>query len=164
MSTFEAVGGQYEIIDHNIIPDSYVTYIVDIWEGDRNDPATGVGRYIGVWNGDDLETEEQGAFDPDFTMARSKRKWDPKPTPEPLHWALLEETKKPDRSAENHRDQEQNLTKKKEGYYQNKQNRAVDLYTAFLDAIDTLAEDDTNEQAWRAVEAWRSRLNDEHEK
>ena len=41
----------FEVVDHNIAA-GYVTYIVDLWEGDRNDPATTVTRHIGVWRGE----------------------------------------------------------------------------------------------------------------
>lgn len=162
----------FEIIDHNIVPDLYVTYIVDTWEGDRNDPATQINRYIGVWKAEDLESEERGAFDPDFgemldrygyRRSRYSRRSTNKDEPEPLVWEHLDVTKEADSDARSMRQEYESITDPN-GYAYGSQRIHKDLYNAFLDAVDTLAEDPDNEQAWEAVTKFRQYQALKHEK
>jgi hypothetical protein len=165
----EKQGEQYLIIDHNIVPGQYVTYIVDIWSGNLHDPATEIKRYIGLWRAEDLETEEAGAFDPDFSKARGRTvsysygSWRGG-SPEPLVWEEVEVRKTADKSAKDHKKEDKQLTTKKEGFNATSHNKIVDQYQAFLDAVDRVAEDDGDEEAWAAIDAWRNRLNAIHEK
>lgn len=159
---------QYLVIDHNIVTDMYVTYIVDIWSGDLNDPATGITRYIGVWKAEDLETEERGAFDPDFSKARTSRSyyygdWQGG-DPQPLLWEALEETKKPDKDASDHKEEHEQFSERREGYYSHSHNSLVDQYQAFLDAIDRVARDESDEEAWTIINTWRNRQNAQYER
>jgi hypothetical protein len=165
----------YEVIDHNIVPDLYVTYIVDVWEGDRSDPATGVTRFIGVWRAEDLETEERGAFDPDFTQvtdynyrysySRGSRSWRKSDTPEPLVWEVVETTKEADEGAQKMRSEYENMTDPEaRAYTYGAQRIHKDLYVKFLDAVDILAEDPDNEEAWEDVKAFRDNQALKHEK
>lgn len=156
---------QYEIQDHNIAA-GYVTYIVDLWTGDASDPAVGVERWIGVWHENDLESEELGGFDPDFNRTRYGYRREPKP--EPLVWEQVEVIKEADDAARRmQRESEQLLDDNDDGgyNYQRMKTKPVrDLYQAFIDAIERLAVDDTDEEAWTAVEAWRSHNALRHEK
>lgn len=149
-------GVQYEVIDHNIVPDQYVTLIVDIWKGSRTDPATRITRYIGVWRADALETEERGAFNPEFgdmNISRYRAQRDIKP--EPMVWEQVEVVKETDRDAEQYREQQENLLDSTRYSYGAGTTRRT-LYQAFIEAIDKLAVDDTDEEAWAAVSAYRN--------
>lgn len=148
----------YEILDHNIVPDSYVTYIVDLWDGERKDPATSVYTYIGVWRGDDLENEEQGAFDPDFSKAEDSyghiefRRYNPRP----LLWKHLDTPTKGNDDAKQHRDAHERLTEQN-GYTPPAWRLGASSYEQFLAAIDTVAENYEDEEAWKIIDSWRER-------
>lgn len=152
---------QFEIIDHNIAA-GYVRYIVDLWEGDRTDPAVGVTRYIGVWNENVLETEERGAFDPDFTSARGSY-YGSRMKPPALVWAEIGETKKQVREAEQFKHQLKSLMNNDRYSYGARQSEK-DRFQKFMAAIDKLATDNSDQEAWEAVHAWRERLALAHEK
>ena len=158
----------YEIVDHNSVPDSWVTYIVNIWDGPKNDPATNGTTYIGVWDGALLETEEQGAFDPDFTRYQEFGRYSYRSDaykPAPKIWEALEVFQKPDREAINFRREYDSMSSQASGaYYYGSQAKQRDLYTKMLDGIDRIAQDDTDEQAWADVEAYRQYMALKHEK
>lgn len=160
MSTAEETTTQFEIIDHNITPE-YVTYIVDLWVGNRHDPAVGIMRHIGVWHSEDLETEERGAFDPDFAAVHPNR-YRSQPKPEPLLWDTLEEVKAAEKDAERFKN-EQNAALNTEGYSYNRDKTHDGLYARFLDAVDVLAADGENVEAWLAVDQFRDYSAKKHE-
>jgi hypothetical protein len=157
--------GNYEILDRNVTTD-YVTLIVDVWEGDRNDPAVQVERYIGVWRIEDLD---DGASDPNFSevdTTHSRYRYshdDGGVKPAPLAWTVIETTKEADKQARSAKKEAMDW-EDPESYVGWGENRKKELYIAFLDAIDTLAEDPTNEQALAAVDAFRSHSALKHEK
>jgi|SRR6516225_1889895 hypothetical protein len=156
----------FEVVDHNIAA-GYVTYIVDLWEGDRNDPATTVTRHIGVWRGESLEKEDGEAFDPDWldtSSSYSKYRWRPVPKPEPVVWEQIEQVSG-DKEAMKAREDYKNLTTKQEDrYYSTAHNTQVDAYEAFMTAVDRVAEDDTDEAAWKTIEQWRMKHAMKHER
>lgn len=159
----EIDGVHFETVDINVIPDSYVTWIVDIWEGDRRDPAVAIGRYIGVWRGEQLEDKEGNAVDPDFSELNGRSySYERNIKPRPMHWSLLEEVKTADRDAENAKHQHEALMS--DGYSYGSETTRKKLYKAFMEAIDVLGDDPNNETAWEAVEAWRSYQAHKHEK
>lgn len=144
-------GYMYETIDINIVPDLYVTWIVDIWSGDRNDPATDVNRYIAVWNADALEDEQGNAVDPVFHR-RSSYSTEPKPNIQPLHWHLLDSVKAADPAARSFKQQQESaLTVDPESYY----GRQHKPYQDMMEAIETLVGDPENEEAWSKIEQFR---------
>ena len=163
----------WDVIDANIIPDLYVTWIVDIWQGHRHDPATTIMRYLGVWRTDQLEKEDGEAVDPDLSGAGGSRsrygasEYDIKPRP--IHWTRLETIKLGDSEAESYKESQQGYARAAERAGENtwqphgKATKAV-MYTAFLDAIDVLASDPTNEAAWAAVDEWRGTTALENER
>jgi len=157
---------QFEIIDTNIVPDLYVTFIIDIWEGDRNDPATEVIRYIGVWRAEDLVNGDGEAHDPDWSeydIARYSR-WH-RAKAKPICWEQLETVKEADSGAVMMRREYESLTDP-EAYvgYSHNSLKHKELYVKFLDAIDVLAEDPDNERAWEDVNAFRQFQALKHEK
>jgi len=155
---------QSEIIDHNIAA-GYVTYIVDRWEGDRNDPTVGVVRYIGVWRDDQLEKPDGEAFDPPFwPKDKSRYSYRTEPdSPKPLVWQQVEITKEADHELVRFKnDQESELAEGK--YRYGSAARRSELYQKFMDAIDTLAKWPENEEAWKVVDRWRSYNAKLHEK
>ena len=156
---------QYEIIDHNVIPDLYVVYIVDIWDGNRNDPAVGVERYIGVWAWDALENEDGSAKDPSFNEYDGSRySYRSRIKPEPLHWDALETVKEADRESQRFKQDSDSAADTERYRYSPGSQRAAQLYKEFLIGIDMLAEDDKNEQAWEMVEKYRQYQAQRHEK
>jgi len=147
---------QYEIIDHNVTPDQeYVTLILDIWMGDRNDLATGIDRYIGVWRGSALETDEGEAINPSFEK-HSWRRYVPEPKPDTLVWEKMESIKEVDRDAQSH--QTESAALMSGSYFGYDSGIKEGQYESFLDAIDRLAENYEDESAWEAVNNWRSRI------
>jgi hypothetical protein len=156
---------QFEIIDHNVIPDQYIVYIVDLWDGNKNDPAVGVNRYIGVWKWDVLEDEQGDALDPSFasadlgrySMSRSIK-------PEPLHWDHLEVMKAADRESERFKQDSDHASNAEYHRYSPSSKRSAELYNEFLIGIDMLAKDENNEQAWEMVEKYRTYQAQKNEK
>lgn len=153
---------QFEILDHNIAA-GYVTYIVDLWKGDRTDPAVGVTRYIGVWDENVLETEERGAFNPDFISASGSYYAASRMKPPAILWSEIAETKKQVREAEQFKSQLKNLMSNDQYSYGARQSEK-DRFQKFMSAIDKLATDNSDQEAWEAVHAWRERLALAHEK
>lgn len=150
---------QFEILDHNVAA-GYVTLILDVWEGNRHDPVTSIDRYIGVWEEDQLEDADGNAKDPEYSKGRSS--WDKvRATPHPLLWQVLETIKKADDDAlKQKQDQDAVL---RERTYSTSQMTRRGLYQAFIDAIPILGQDETNAEAWEAVEAWRMYNAQRHE-
>lgn len=152
----------FDVLDHHVTPGmEYVTLIVDVWRGDRKDPATAVDRYLGLWSGESLENGDGEAVDPSFSQHGWKGVV---PNPEPLVWECFEHIKTADRTAESHKEQTDRLQKRNDGYGSTHHNRQVDLYEAFLEAIERVAVDDTDEEAWTAITAWRNRLDEQYER
>jgi hypothetical protein len=152
---------KFEIFDHNITSE-YVTYIVDLWEGDKNDPAVSITRYIGVWRGDQLEKEDGEAFDPDFWgESRSRYTYRLEPKPKPLAWTTVETVKEADKELLSFKTQQENMLNKNQYYGKN---RRAELYQEFLDAIDILALWPDREDMWKKVEAYRRYNAHSHEK
>lgn len=158
---------QFLIIDHNVIPDQYVTYIVDLWEGDLRDPATSVLRYIGTWRAEDLEKEDGQAFDPDF-LAYQNARYGRYPDPKPLLWEQLEDkpVKGGDESARTARNDEELLTDpaRAEGYSGHRVKAQQEQYAAFWDAIDRIDAGEDSDDLWNTIDTWRLRYQMLHEK
>jgi hypothetical protein len=162
-TTDEEVAFQYEEVDVNIVPDQYVTWIVDLWRGDKRDPATAITRYIAVWRADQLENEQGEGVDPTFKPAASYRRQDPVPVPQPMVWNILEKIKEPDQEAEKFRTQQENLMNRELPRYGSTSTRAS-LYQAFMDALDVLAHSPDDQEAWAKVEAYRNNQALEYER
>jgi hypothetical protein len=163
----------HEIVDHNIVGDEYVTYIVDLWQGDRNDPSTHVERYIGTWRADALETEERGAFDPDFTFPELSRHdtanisiyYFRSGNVRPLQWDNLETVQKADEDVLQHRRAHEQLTDQN-GHvpYAWRMSGVTATYEGFLNAIDRVSENEEDEEAWDIIDNWRLRQMPEAER
>lgn len=155
----------FEIQDHNIAA-GYVTYIIDIWKGDKNDPAVSINRYIGVWKDDQLEKEDGEAFDPDFAGCKdfSYRSYI---EPRPMIWEQMETIKKADASVQNfRREMERAMTKRQR--YDYRESKYVDVeekspFEIFMDAVDRVAVDEGDEEAWAIIEAHRARVAERHD-
>jgi hypothetical protein len=161
----EHAATHHDVVGHEVVAD-YVVYIVDIWIGDRTDPAVEVVRHTGIWRGSDLEDVEGNAFDPDFSKCTPKTyRYDDwgGGDPEPLMWDSLEIEKKADPRARSHKD-EALKWEDPEGYVGYGQNHKKELYIKFLDAIDILADDPENEEAWAMVKDYRDYSAHLHEK
>jgi len=156
---------QSEIIDHNIAA-GYVTYIVDRWEGDRNDPTVSVTRYIGVWRDDQLEKPDGEAFDPPFwPTEKSRYSYRSEPdNPKPLVWQTVETMKEADQELVRFKNDQNNELGEGSRYQYGSAKRRSELYQEFMDAIDTLAKFPENEEAWKKVERWRNFNARLHEK
>jgi hypothetical protein len=153
-------GLQYETIDVNIVNDLYVTWIVDIWDGDRNDPAVDIIRYIGVWDADALEDDDGNAVDPTFKKGQYSGVT---PSHKPRHWEQLDHIKKSDGAARSFKKQSDEMLDP-ERYAGYGLATSKTKYMAFMDAIDTLVSDPENAEAWAAVDAWRAHNAQLHEK
>lgn len=146
-------------LNYNVVDgDAYLSLVVDVWAGDPEDPATEVSRFFGVWRRSDLDGEAQ-----DLTISQDGW-YDYEIKPKPLLWELIETTKEADDRAIKHQQESEHLLTRVEGYDYSGHNRQVDLYEAFLDAIERVAKDENDEEAWEIIERWRSRVSDKYEK
>lgn len=155
----------HEVVGHEVVAD-YVVYIVDIWMGDKSDPAVEVIRHTGIWKGEALEDDEGNAIDPDFSKSQPKTyRYDDwgGGEPEPLMWDSLETPKVADKAARSHKDEAMKW-EDPEGYVGYGNNRKKELYIKFLDAIDVLADDPESTTAWADVQAYRDYNAHLHEK
>jgi len=160
---------QYEIIDHNIVPDMYVTYIVDLWEGAKNDPATEITRYIICYDHASPAFGEDGDKDPDF--GNLEEKWGHRYSEpsgagdDPLVFKRLETVKTADREAKQYKDAIKNYTDpERQRYSYGGEKRRSELYNEFMDAVDVIATDPDNAVAWAAIDAWKKFNAERHEK
>jgi hypothetical protein len=153
----------WDVIDHNIIPDQYVVYIVDLWDGKKNDPAVSVERYIGVWAADALEDAEGNAIDPDWA-GWEPRSYYSKIKPEAIRWDRLETVKEADRESQRFKQDSDSAADTEHYRYNPGNQRRAQMYKEFLIAIDMLAKNDKNEQAWEMVQKYRDYQAHRHEK
>jgi len=155
----------FEIYDHNVTSE-YVTYMVDLWEGDRNDPTVSVVRYIGVWLGEVLEKEDGEAFDPSFyPKDPSRYVYKNKPNnPPPLVWEVVAVVKEADQELVKFKNDQQNELGEGRLYRYGASQKRAELYQLFMNAIDTLAKWPEDEAAWKHVERWRNYNARLHEK
>lgn len=149
----------FEIQDHNIAA-GYVTYIVDIWDGDRDDPAVGVNRYLGVWQESVIMDTEHGQ--PEFDRVDVGWSYAGRLKPPAAVWQVLKEVKESVREAEQHQSEHKGLMS--EGYSYGAGATRKSRYQKFMAAIDTLVTDPENEQAWQDIDAWRNVMAMEHER
>lgn len=157
---------QCEVQDKNYAA-GYVTYIVDLWQGSATDPAVGITRWLGLWHESVLLDSEFG--EPDWAEVFG-RGYMREPKPNPLIWAQVEIVKEADDAARlaarNDEDMMEPVDPDQPQYrYINatKQKQKT-LYQAFIAAIDRLAQDDTDAEAWAAIDAWRDYNAKLHEK
>lgn len=155
---------QFEIIDHNIAA-GYVTYIVDLWDGVRKDPAVSITRYIGVWREEKLEKEDGEAFDPSFWAPKTSRySYRNNPVPEPLAWERIEVVRAADQELLRFKSEQALELGEGDSYLYGSRRNRVELYKKFMDAIDTLANNPDDEAAWQDVEQYRNYNARLHEK
>lgn len=161
---------RFEIIDHNVVPDMYVTYIIDKWNGDKDDPAVSVVRYIAVFRAEQLENEAGEAFDPDFTKdgGRYSYRDNDKIEPKPLTWEPLETIKTADKESAQFSGDYDDMTGDDDGGYNRYSYGAMakrkQLYEKMMAAIDVLAERPEDQFAWAAVDEYRALSALQHEK
>jgi hypothetical protein len=160
MSVAEKAGVSFEVIDHNIIPDLYVTLIVDCWIGNRNDPAVAVDRYLGVWRADDLESEQGEAMDPTYKVDWRQIE----ATPKPLTWTVVEHIQQPDRELLSFKKQSDEILDPESyaGYGSAATHKRQ--YREFMEAIDRVAADESDDEAWATIDAFRKHQALQHEK
>jgi hypothetical protein len=147
-------------IDRSVMKEAGLLSVVfDAWVGDKEDPAVRVGRYILVVVDDDeitgkikLERTYQGSVD----LAGYG-----KPSGVKV-FEQIETIKDVDKSALDHQRQHDNLANTERLY--GTQRRQSELYNAFMDAIDTLAESPDDKTAWKTVEEYRRHYAEMHEK
>lgn len=163
MSFNEDGSTSYLVVDHEVAQNTdLVIYVLDVWQGDRKDPAVGVSRWMGVFKGEDLTTDDGEALDPDFSKYKPGYS-EGKIIPQPLFWQLLEEIKKEDREAERYKSQTAALLARDDYSYGTRLKEKT-LYQGFVEAIDILAVDGENAEAWAAVDAYREHKALEYER
>lgn len=129
------------------------TIVVDIWDGDRTDPTVGVKRYMGAFTHDDFEKIKlRKRWGDDYEVMKADEVGC-------VLWEYVVEVKKVDRDAESMMNDEKSILSDNWSHRGKK-----DVYERFLDAIDVLAKDDTDKEAWAAVDAWRGLYANLHEK
>ena len=155
-----------KIVDHEVLQSAgLVTYVIDVWRGDREDPATAVERYLGVWNSDDLVTEDDEAITPTISIRTgySYRGGDYGQKPEAKFWQKLEVIKAADKEAEQFKGHTEHMMNEG-GYSYGEMATQKRKYQAFMRALDVLAIDEGNEEAWAMVEEYREYQALKHEK
>ena len=131
----------------------YVTIVVDVWAGERDDPATEILRYQATYN----------VVDVPETIALDDDRWGWSVAGPVITFEQLDAVQKSDTGAKHFRTEYQQMTDP-EAYAGWDMRTQKELYTAMLDAIDVLAEDDGNEEAWAAIDAYRGHIAVKHEK
>jgi hypothetical protein len=149
------------IVDHEILESAgLVVYVIDIWRGDKNDPAVAVERYYGLWDAEGLVSEDGEAITPTISMGNYDRF---KQTPEAIKWEKLETVKAADKEAEQFKRHHDNQMDEG-GYAWGEAREQKYKYQQFMRALDILAADEDNEEAWAAVKEYRDYQALKHEK
>jgi len=131
---------QYTMIDQVNVAD-YITMVIEVYDGDREDPATEIRRYQATYPSNwDGEIELRGSY----SLYRPKGS---------LGWVDLEVVKEKDHDAESYEYAQGNMLNGDRYYSGSGKGRK--LYQAFMEAIDVLSGDDENVDAWAAVDEWR---------
>lgn len=157
MRNKEEVG--WEIL--SVVPNEgtdYITVILELWQGDRDDPITSVNRYLALFDGTTLDGESISdliSFDPDYYGFKVK--------PEPLVWDQFKEVKESDDAARQHSSNEDHLINQANSGWGSNKDKA-NLFVKFLAAIDVLAESEEDEAAWTDITAWLEYQAHLHEK
>lgn len=163
MATEEATKiHQLEISRTQLPGTDYVVLVTEIWQGDRNDPATSVSRYMGMWEAGDVPPEGELPLDQRYgspELERETRKQN-------LVWESLGLVQGSDRDYRSHRDEYQSMTAEDGGYRYSYgiSRKRKELYVAMLNAVDIIAEDENNKEAWAAIDAYREYWALEQEK
>lgn len=149
-STAEETKYHAEIIQHETGDGTgYVIYIFDWWEGNRNDPAVSVHRFIAVYDGEAMEE------DPDFAV-RSRYRYGigegPDVKPVPLHMATLGTTKEADRDALEYKNAMNRV--ESEGHRAFGSASSV-RFNDFATMIERVAANPEDEEAWEKIEEYR---------
>lgn len=155
-------------IDRAVLPNTgYTVLIVDLWEGDRDDPRVAVNRYQGLFASDvDLEDYELRSRYSEIELrskkgGESSRYGDVEGV---LSWEHVHIVKEKDDRAQRMASEEELLDPNSDRGRYSVTSAERDLYQEFLNAIDTLAVDYGNEKAWEAIDAWRSVQAMKHER
>jgi len=156
-------------ISRTLMPDTtYEAVVLELWLGDRSDLATQVDRYFLLYEpeamGEHLYIEKSYsgwelalAENASNTYRRASQ------VPGVVLWDMIAKVKESDRDALNHQASEANMLNpeyRRYGYDGKRNER----YEAFLNAIDTLADDYDDEAAWADVDAFRRIYAEQHEK
>jgi hypothetical protein len=137
-------------------PDTdYVTIILDVWKGDRDDPAVEVIRYLSLFSVE--EAPEVFLFNDGYYSTRLKE------AQKPIIWKEIGHQKTAVQEAKQHKGQYEQMTRE-DRYGYGVVSRDKERYMAFMDAIDALHEDPQDEEAWKKVDSWRSHMATLHEK
>jgi hypothetical protein len=186
MSPFNEAGSVSVLeIDRAVFENSGLTILIcDVWSGERDDPVTSIKRYVGMFRNNvdlgviqlrehsyrdeyELVREEplrdyggNLRFESDGTTPKMQMKGLGK-SDGVLLWDDVDTIKESDKSAERHRADQDRLSSPERSWGRDKQ--LAELYIKFMAAIDTLAKDDTDETAWKDVEAYRDFHAMQHE-
>lgn len=154
----EKLAVSHQIVSQVRNPDTdYVTVILDLWKGDRDDPAVGVSRFLALFNISSVPDEFK--FNHQYYGYRLS---DPESA---ILWEHLGDVKKEDKGARDHQQNDDFMLDENEERWRPPEvvKRKL-LYQQFIAAIDVLAVDYENEEAWAAVDAWRGYHATLHEK
>jgi|SRR6516165_8203072 hypothetical protein len=147
---------------------AYEAVVIELWLGDRSDLATSVDRYMLVYEpekmGEHLYIEKSYSSWELATSENASQSWRrASQVPGVAVWTHIAEVKTADRDAMNHSSAEESMLNKEFRRY-GYDGRRNEAFEAFLTAIDTLAENYEDEQAWAAVDGFRSIYAEQHEK
>jgi len=144
------------IVDHEVLESAgLVTYVVDVWRGDKDDPAVAVTRYLGVWDADDLVGEDDEALTPTISL-RNPGGYSESLTQKPQAkiWEQLKTVKAADQDARQFKSHDEHMMSDS-GYMYGERRLEREKYQNFMRALDVLSVDETNEEAWALVDEWR---------
>jgi hypothetical protein len=138
----------------------YECVIVELWQGDREDIAVGVDQYLVVFDADNVPDEL-------LISNRGYSGWEIKREQRDsvVFFQIIKEVKAADKDAIAHaKSDEQLLDPENRRYSYGANARRGEQYEQFLAAIDALGENYEDQEAWAAVEAYRSVFATLHEK
>jgi hypothetical protein len=130
------------------------TVVYDCWDmEDRTDPAANQWRRVAVFYATEPSTDLQSLVKAERGSYR-------------LYWdglagatvdEVLEQTKERDRDAERHAKESERLMERATNWRGDPIEGTGTRYEEFLAAVDRVAEDETDEEAWRVIDGWRAR-------
>jgi len=136
----------------------YTNVYYDVSDGDPDDPASQTDRRVAVFNvglapkniGEAVAKQIDDSYSYSYFEGIE----------EALIDEIVEVTKESDYDAEQYRQEERSLLEPKRHYdYRTGTyiERDGSEYETFLEAIEKVAEDDSDEEAWKVIDNWRAR-------
>lgn len=142
-----------EVLVSRVTERAFVLYHLS--DGPLVDPATTIERRCAIFRSQECSINDEEGLRKQIAKGKEKGGYWYDGLPGAISDEPFEAQQEGDSSANDHREQQKDMLTESTGYRSWDHNAKKEKYEAFLEAIDTLAEDYEDEAAWAAIEEWR---------